>query len=330
MILIFVAKLLHFLRLTIMNLHSYISKKSHLFAHIRKNTYLCNNFTNKKLYSMKEHIVYDIDRIAREEVVIANVNSLPVTYASEPFLSPDLIITINNCGQANTIYDMQPVVFKQYDIAVILPNHIIGYGNCTADYNVTLIAIAKAFYNELVHRDSFRDYLKYRTKPNFQLTEDQYHKIITILNTLRIIVDSEHPKRHETLANLLDILFYTLTRYRGEENLEKEESHTTHIFHSFYDLLIKNYHCQHKIDWYAQQLCLTPKYLSAIIRQITGKSAAKWIDEVLILHAKRLLHTRRDMNVQQIAYELGFKENATFCRFFKDQTGLRPSEYRKK
>lgn len=330
MILIFAAKLLHFLRLTIMNLYSYISKTSHLFAHIRKNTYLCNNFTNKKLYSMKEHIVYDIDRIAREEVVIANVNSLPVTYASEPFLSPDLIITINNCGQANTIYDMQPVVFKQYDIAVILPNHIIGYGNCTADYNVTVIAIAKAFYNELVHRDSFRDYLKYKTKPNFQLTEDQYHKIITILNTLRIIVDSEHPKRHETLANLLDILFYTLTRYRGEENLEKEESRTIHIFHSFYDLLIKNYHCQHKIDWYAQQLCLTPKYLSAIIRQITNKSAAKWIDEILILHAKRLLHTRRDMNVQQIAYELGFKENATFCRFFKDQTGLRPSEYRKK
>ena len=94
-------------------------------------------------------------------------------------------------------------------------------------------------------------------------------------------------------------------------------------------LLIKNYHCQHKVDWYAQQLCLTPKYLSAIIRQISGKSAAKWIDEILILHAKRLLHNRRDMNVQQVAYELGFKENATFCRFFKDQTGLRPSEYRK-
>lgn len=278
---------------------------------------------------MKKHIVYDIDRIAREEVVIANVNSLPVTYASEPFLSPDLTITINNCGQSNAIYDMQPVVFKQHDIAVILPSHIIGYGNCTADYNVTVIAIAKAFYNELVHRDSFRDHLKYKTKPNFHLSEEQYHKIITILNTLRIIVDSEHPKRHETLANLLDILFYTLTRYRGEENLEKDESRTTHIFHSFYDLLIKNYHCQHKIDWYAQQLCLTPKYLSAIIRQITSKSAAKWIDEILILHAKRLLHTRRDLTVQQVAYELGFKENATFCRFFKDQTGLRPSEYRK-
>ena len=198
------------------------------------------------------------------------------------------------------------------------------------DYKVTLIIISRAFYEELGNRESFRDYLKYKTNPNFQLSEEQYNKVITILNTLQLIVDSEHPKRHETLANLLDILLYALTRYRGEENQAKEESHNTHLFNSFYDLLISNYQCQHKIEWYAKQLCLTPKYLSTIIRQITGKSAAKWIDEVVVLHAKRLLHTRRDMNVQQIAYELGFKENATFCRFFKDQTGLRPSEYRKK
>ena len=278
---------------------------------------------------MKEHIVYNYELIVQKEVVIAEVNSLPVTYCSEPFMSPDLTITINNCGQANAIYDMQAVMFKQYDIAVLLPSHIIGYGNCTEDYNATVIVIAKAFYDELVHRESFKDYLKYKTKPNFHLTEEQYNKIVTILNTLRIIVNSEHPKRHETLANLLDILFYTMTRYRGEENLEKDDSRSTYLFNTFYDLLINNYKTQHKIEWYAEQLCLTSKYFSTTIRQITGKSAAKWVDEILILHAKRLLHTRRDLTVQQIAYELGFKENATFCRFFKDQTGLRPSEYRK-
>jgi AraC-like DNA-binding protein len=276
---------------------------------------------------MKEHVVYDYHRIEQEEVVIADERSLPVT--SEAYMSPNLTIGLNHSGTAHSLYDMQSVEFKKHDIAVVLPGHVISNGQSSEDYKVTLIIISKAFYEELVHRVAFRDYLKYKTTPNFQLSDEQYNKVITILNTLQLIVDSEHPKRHETLANLLDILLYALTRYRGEENLEKEESRTTHIFHSFYDLLIKNYHCQHKIDWYAQQLCLTPKYLSAIIRQITNKSAAKWIDEILILHAKRLLYTRRDLTVQQVAYELGFKENATFCRFFKDQTGLRPSEYRK-
>ena len=121
-----------------------------------------------------------------------------------------------------------------------------------------------------------------------------------------------------------------LADYRGEEILEEEDKRNAHLFNSFYDLLIDNYQQHHEIAWYSEKLCLTPKYFSGVIRQITGKSAAQWINEVLILHAKRLLYTRRDMNVQQIAYELGFKGNANFCRFFKDQTGLRPSEYRKR
>lgn len=275
---------------------------------------------------MNKHLVYDSERIEKEEVVIADVQSLPVTNVSDPFISPNLTISLNHSGEAQTLYDMRPVEFKLHNMAVVLPDHIIGQGNTTEDYRVTLIIVAKSFYEELINRESFSDYLKYKTKPNFQLSEEQYNKVVTILNTLRLVCNSDHPKRHELLANLLDILFYALMRYRGEE---KDEARSTHLFNSFYNLLIKNYHCQHRIEWYARQLCLTSKYLSSSVCQTTGKSAAKWIDEILILHAKRLLSTRRDMTVQQIAYELGFKENATFCRFFKEQTGLRPSEYRK-
>lgn len=276
---------------------------------------------------MKKHQVYDYNRIEQEEVVMADEHSLPTT--TESYMSPNLTIALNISGSAQSYYDMNPVEFTERNIAVILPDHIISNNSISEDYKVTLIIISRAFYEELVHRESFRDYLKYNTKPNFLLNEDQYQKVQTILNTLRIIVESRHPKRHETLANILDILFYALMRYRGEEKTERFVSHSTHLFNSFYNLLINNYHTYHKVDWYAQQLCLTPKHLSTSIRKTTNKSAAKWIDEVIILHAKRLLHTRHDMTVQQIAYELGFKENATFCRFFKDQTGLRPSEYRK-
>lgn len=279
---------------------------------------------------MEKHPIYDSNRIETEEVVIVDEYSLPVSANTEPLISPNLTITLNHRGIAYSDFDMQSIEFKPYDIAVVLPDHIISNGDYTEDYQITLVIVRRSFYEELVNRESFSSYLKYKTKPNFHLSEEQYDKVIFILNTLRLICNCKHPKRHEMLANVLDILFYALTHYRGEEAQEdKEETRSSHIFNSFYDLLIKNYHCQHKIEWYAKQLCLSPKYLSAIIRDITGKSAAKWIDQVLILHAKRLLQTRLDMTVQQISYELGFKENATFCRFFKDQTGLRPSEFRK-
>lgn len=279
---------------------------------------------------MSEHVVYDYCRIADQEVVIADVNSLPVSFSSAPFVAQDCIIALCHRGSAYFDCELLPMEFKEHDISIALPNHIINRANYSDDYLATLIIISRSFFDELVNHESFKGYLKYKEHPNVHLNSEQYAKINAFIAVLRIICDSEHPKRHETLGNLLDIIFYALTRWRGEEKQEPVASRSMHQFNTFYQLLQENYHTEHMIDWYANKMCLTPKYLSSLIRNATGKSAAKWIDEVLVLHAKRLLCTRRDLTVQQIAFSLGFKENATFCRFFKDQTGLRPSEYREK
>lgn len=277
---------------------------------------------------MNKHAVLD-QRVEQQKVVIADEHALPVTLASEVFICPNLVISLCHRGSMRAELDMQPIEFHRHDIAVVLPDHIIGNGLCSEDYSITLIIIAGSFFEELTNREAFRGFLKYKNRPNYHLNEEQYNQINTILATLRLVIEIDHPKRIESIANLLDILFYALTDFRGEESTDKDEQRSTYLFNAFYDLLIDNYKQHHEIAWYSEKLCLTPKYFSGVIRQITGKSAAQWINEVLVLHAKRLLYTRRDMNVQQIAYELGFKGNANFCRFFKDQTGLRPSEYRK-
>ena len=278
---------------------------------------------------MNKHAVLELQRIEQEKVIMADESALPVTLADDVFVSPNFVISLCHKGSCRADFDMRPIEFKQHDIAVMLPDHIIGYGECSEDYSTTMIVIDRSFFNELTNRESFSGYLKYKNQPNYHLNNEQYSQITTILATLRLVVEIPHPKRTESLANLLDILFYALTDYRGDDSLNTVEVRNTHLFNSFYDLLINNYKQQHEIAWYAERLCLTPKYFSGVIRQITGKSAAQWINEMLILQAKRLLYTHRNMNIQQIAFELGFKGNANFCRFFKDQTGLRPSEYRK-
>ena len=278
---------------------------------------------------MNKHAVLEFERVKQEKVVMADESALPVTLDNEKFVSPNFVISLCHKGSCKADFDMRPIEFKQHDIAVMLPDHIIGHGECSEDYSTTMIVIDREFFDQLTNREAFSGYLKYKNHPNYHLNEEQYSQINTILATLRLVIEIDHPKRIESLANLLDILFYALTDYRGEESLDKNENRNTFLFNSFYDLLIENYQQHHEIAWYSEKLCLTPKYFSGVIRQITGKSAAQWINEVLVLHAKRLLYTRRDMNIQQIAFELGFKGNANFCRFFKDQTGLRPNQYRK-
>lgn len=279
---------------------------------------------------MNKHAVLELEQVKQEKVIMTDESALPVTLDNEIFVSPNFVISLCHAGSCQADFDMQPIEFKQHDIAVMLPDHIIGYGKCSEDYSTTMIVIDREFFDQLTNREAFSGYLKYKDHPNYHLNDEQYSQITTILATLRLVVEIHHPKRTESLANLLDILFYALTDYRSDEPLYQVEVRNAHLFNAFYDLLINNYKEQHEIAWYAEKLCLTTKYFSGVIRRITGKSAAQWIDEILILQAKRLLFTRRDMNIQQIAFELGFKGNANFCRFFKDQTGLRPSQYRKK
>ncbi|MBR1480989.1 MAG: AraC family transcriptional regulator [Paludibacteraceae bacterium] len=273
------------------------------------------------------HPVLNAEEIVRRGVIIAEVDKIPTEMYS--LKSESMVIGLCMAGTAEFEYNMTPTVFEAKEIGVTLPNMVLTYSHVSEDYRATLIIISRDFFESLTKRASFVDYKKYYYNPAHRLTDGQFEKVQDIMRVLRIVCESEHPMRTETLKNLLDLLFYTLTRYRGEEG-QKSHSETRDelLFSRFYDLLIVHYPQHHNTRWYAEQLCLSPKYFSKLIKDTTNKSAAEWVDIVLIMNAKRLLKTRRDLTIQQVSYELGFSENASFCRFFKDHTGLRPREYR--
>ena len=196
---------------------------------------------------MNKHAVLELQLIEQEKVIMADESALPVTLANDVFVSPNFVISLCHKGSCRADFDMRPIEFKQHDIAVMLPDHIIGYGECSEDYSTTMIVIDRSFFNELTNREAFSGFLKYKNQPNYHLNNEQYSQITTILATLRLVVEIPHPKRTESLANLLDILFYALTDYRGDESLNTVEVRNTHLFNSFYDLLINHYKQQHEI-----------------------------------------------------------------------------------
>ena len=83
----------------------------------------------------------------------------------------------------------------------------------------------------------------------------------------------------------------------------------------------------HTIDFYASRLCLTPRYMSTIIRQVSGKSAKQWIDDALVTRIKiELKHT--DKPVARICDDMNFPNPSFLTKFFKRMTGQTPSQYR--
>ena len=98
-------------------------------------------------------------------------------------------------------------------------------------------------------------------------------------------------------------------------------------FNTFLEELSKHYLQERSVGFYAEQLHLTPKYLTTLLRSTTGRTASEWIDEYVILEAKNLLKYST-MNIQEIAYYLNFPNQSFFGRYFKQHTGMTPSAYR--
>ncbi len=142
------------------------------------------------------------------------------------------------------------------------------------------------------------------------------------------------PNTRECVAALISSVFYLMgalwtDRLSAAKKSEDGTSTRSRIILEDFLLLVRDHHTKERnLSFYADKLYLTPKYLSKLIKSVSGKSAHEWIDSFVILEAKNLLKYS-DMSIKAIVYELNFPNQTTFYRFFKTKTGMTPSEYRK-
>jgi AraC family transcriptional activator of pobA len=99
------------------------------------------------------------------------------------------------------------------------------------------------------------------------------------------------------------------------------------LAHKFHALIDQHFKTQKSVAFYAKHLHITPNYLGIISRKQYRMSASEFIQERILLEAKRLLHSS-DRSIKEIAFNLGFKTQAHFSSFFKIKTNLTPSEYK--
>ena len=99
------------------------------------------------------------------------------------------------------------------------------------------------------------------------------------------------------------------------------------LFSEFIRLVSQYASTQHSLDFYASHLCVTPRYMSTIVSNVSGKTAKYWIDEAIVNAIKvQLRYT--DKQVSEIAYDMNFLNPSFFCKYFKRLTGMTPIDYR--
>lgn len=136
------------------------------------------------------------------------------------------------------------------------------------------------------------------------------------------------PKR-EMFMSILTTMFYYISEHAMEVFTEvpQHAKAPSRIFERFIGLVEKHCVGERSLPFYADKLCVTPKYLSRTVKEATGKSAKRWVDDMVILQAKVMLN-QSHLTIQEISDRLGFPNQSFFGSFFKKSTGTSPSAYR--
>ncbi|MEM7373009.1 MAG: helix-turn-helix transcriptional regulator [Bacteroidota bacterium] len=164
--------------------------------------------------------------------------------------------------------------------------------------------------------------------PMIQLSEQTFADILHLVNYM----DEEYLRIQdhfspEIILSLLHILLTKLYRHKSsQDNSVWEKKYLSEFIH-FQQLVEVQCFSTKKVKDYADQLGFSAKKLNMVVQSVVEKSAKTFIDEITVLHIKRLL-INSSLSIKEIAYEAGFEDPSNLFRYFKKYTEATPEAFR--
>ena len=200
--------------------------------------------------------------------------------------------------------------------------------NVDPNYTGMYLQLSKRIIDE--NRFLFKTYLDYGQHEALFLTENEVDEITTIFDLMHKYYKTEK-QSFTVLLSYVNVLISVVEEFYSRQFSTNPKQYNRIV--SDFQQSLKEYYNQPvkqlpNVQYFADQLGLTPNYLGDIIKHFTQKSALENIHEFVIKKAKELLKDTT-MNNTQVAYELGFEYPNYFSKFFRKQVNLSPKEYRK-
>lgn len=268
------------------------------------------------------------------DILVADLNSQDV-FLNDPVRVNALQVLLVLEGSIDLSIDYVLFQASTNTVVTIMPTHITKVMKYSPNFKGRLMAVSRAFLEQSMmpnHSSSMIQYMKIRKNPTILLQESEIKTLDESMLRLRqTILQTSHHLQRLLIQNTLMGFFIEMGNIfseRKEYNTPPSLTRKEELFESFLRILYMCCKEQHVVSFYAEQLYITPQYLSLILKELTGRSANKWIDEALMQEAKILLKAPQ-ATVQQVADALHFSDQSTFGKFFKKHAGMSPMEYRK-
>lgn len=243
------------------------------------------------------------------------------------------------CQKGDMEVDINLNTFKvgKNTLIINVPGNIFRVSmHNTGELRLFVVAISKDFFSSINvdFNKLFNESMLLLSNPCIVLEEKEVDLLNQYMTVADMLVGADLGNKKEIIGSLIasvTCLFSVIwSKHLSvvEMDAKRNSTRANVLFDQFLKLVTQYHMTERGVAFYADKLFLTPKYLSKLVKSVSGTSAPDWINSFIILEAKNMLKYS-DLTISEIVYKLNFTSQSVFYKFFKCHTGMTPSEYRK-
>ena len=264
-------------------------------------------------------------------LLLDKLNEAPIP--REPRRMNMIVVALCLKGKAQYTIDTQEQLVRKNDVLIISERHVMDNFMASPDLEGLAIILSARFFRDVIQNvsDISSLFLFSKNHPVINFTQKEADVFISYFNLIKQkMTDTDNLFRRDVVRSLMLAMFYDLSNviYRTRQSSDNRQTRADIIFTKFIHLVEGNYKRERRVGWYAEQLCITPKYLSETVKQVSRLTPNEWIDNYVILEIRVLLKNST-RSIKEIAMEMNFPNQSFLGKFFKERVGMSPSEYRK-
>ncbi|BFO64302.1 AraC family transcriptional regulator [Chryseobacterium sp. KCF3-3] len=244
-------------------------------------------------------------------------------------------LCVCTAGEIHIEIDRQKYKVDVHSFLIAAPSTIVKFGKTSNDFTMKLLFFDKNFLIKNISNPFIIEKMNLFSKGSYSIIKTTAKNSSQLQNLLDYL-DKKSKKQGKFTEEIIRTIIFNLLLEAAEiieqensSNPDKKEEGKKDLYLKFSKLIRENITRERMVQFYADQLHVSNKYLIEIIKKASGKTPHEVIDEALLKEAYVMLGNP-DMTISEIAFELQFNSASAFGRFFKKHTTLSPSEYRMK
>lgn len=271
------------------------------------------------------------DFIENDILLFDDIRKTP--FPRDPLHTTFIFVGLCTEGSARYVIDTEEMKVKKNDFVIVSERHVVEDYSESPDLKGLCIAMSMNFYYETIRNvsDISSMLIFSRINPVMELTEQEAQVFVGYFQMLKAkMAETDNPVRRNVVQALVLAMFYDLNGaiHRMQLTGNNRRPRADIIFTEFIKHVEANFKQERRVSWYAEQMCITPKYLAETVKQVSRRTPNEWIDNYVTLEL-RLRLKNSSKSIKEIATDMHFPNQSFLGKYFKEHVGLSPSAYRK-